>query len=168
MDSIDIIKPEMEDRETFLLKTSEIYFGADTSSELKVQFCRDSHVSSFLDDPNCMSLCIQQGDGGTFDLQNKIPNGNGHKVALIFYKTKPECISSDNVRQIVLISSLKDSPISSLYYSLHQIFSPALLKGDDLDRTIDPKLQSLVLQLEHGLKSTLLEISRLRLTNLSY
>uniref|UniRef100_A0A8D8QIW2 Cytoplasmic dynein 2 heavy chain 1 n=2 Tax=Cacopsylla melanoneura TaxID=428564 RepID=A0A8D8QIW2_9HEMI len=159
MDSIDIIKPEMEDRETFLLKTSEIYFGTDTSSELKVQFCKDSHVSSFLDDPNCMSLCIQQGDGGTFDLQNKIPNGNGHKVALIFYKTKPECISSDNVRQIVLISSLKDSPISSLYYSLHQIFSPALLKGDDLDRTIDPKLQSLVLQLEHGLKSTLLEKS---------
>ncbi|KAI5737300.1 hypothetical protein M8J76_012015 [Diaphorina citri] len=150
----------MENRKNFLLKTSEIYFGAESSAELEANFSRDTHVSSFLDDPNCMCLYIQQSDNGTtFDLQNKIPQGNGGKVALVFYKIRPECISGDNIRQNILISSLKDSPIMSLYHSLHQIFSPALLKGDDLDKTIDPKLQSLVLQLEHGLKSTLLEKS---------
>ena len=48
-----------------------------------------------------------------------------------------------------------DSPIDTLYHSVQKIFGPVLLKDSCWNKTVDPKLQSLLVELEAGLGSTL-------------
>ena len=44
-----------------------------------------------------------------------------------------------------------NSPVSSLYHSLHQIYTPLLLKDAKWSQEFDPKLQNLITELEKGL-----------------
>lgn len=46
---------------------------------------------------------------------------------LVFFKIKPDVITADNLAD-VFVSSMIDSPISSLYHSLQTLYAPILLK----------------------------------------
>lgn len=50
----------------------------------------------------------------------------GEKV-LVFFKTKPTVITQDNM-QSLLVSSMVDSPIASLYHALQTLYAPVLLQ----------------------------------------
>ena len=80
--------------------------------------------------------------------------GNGEKT-LVFYKIRPEVITPDNMHTIVFVSSVLDSPVSTLYQSVHHVFMPMLLKNDQSTKGLDPKLQSLLGELDAGLGSVL-------------
>ena len=75
--------------------------------------------------------------------------------ALVFYKIRPDVITPDNVHTNVFISSILDSPLSTLYQSVHNVYVPMLLKDDKLSRGLDPKLQSLLGELDAGLGSVI-------------
>jgi len=81
--------------------------------------------------------------------------GNDANKALVFYKIRPEVITPDNMRSNIFVSSLLDSPVSTLYQSVHHVFVPMLLKNEQLSRSLDPKLQSLLGELDAGLGSVL-------------
>ena len=51
---------------------------------------------------------------------------------LVFFKVKPEVITGDNLNEI-LVSSMVDSPISSLYHSLQKLYTPILLQVSNLN-----------------------------------
>lgn len=48
---------------------------------------------------------------------------------LVFFKLRPTVITEDNLHQSVLVSSMLDSPINTLYQAVRQVFAPALLKA---------------------------------------
>ena len=45
------------------------------------------------------------------------------------------------------------SPVNALYHSVQKVFAPLLLKDEKWSRNFDPKLQSLLSELEAGLGS---------------
>lgn len=53
--------------------------------------------------------------------------GSSEKV-LLFFKLHPTVITEDNLHQSILVSSMLDSPINSLYQAVRQVFAPVLLK----------------------------------------
>ena len=46
-----------------------------------------------------------------------------------------------------------DSPVNTLYHTVQKLFNPLLLKDEKWSRHFDPKLQSLLSELEAGLGS---------------
>jgi len=53
----------------------------------------------------------------------------------------------------IFVSSVLDSPVSTLYQSVHRVFVPMLLKNEQ--SSSHPKLQSLLGELDAGLGSVL-------------
>lgn len=47
---------------------------------------------------------------------------------LVFFKTRPEVVTDENMSHIVFVASMPDSPITALYYTILRIFAPTLLK----------------------------------------
>lgn len=48
---------------------------------------------------------------------------------LVFFKLRPAVITEENLHQSILVSSMLDSPINTLYQAVRQVFAPALLKA---------------------------------------
>ena len=71
------------------------------------------------------------------------------------FKLRPTVITHDNLHTNILITTLIDSPLDSLYHSLQKVFAPILVKEGQLSESIDPKIQDLVTQLEAGLGSVM-------------
>lgn len=53
-----------------------------------------------------------------------------------------------------MVVSIRDTAIDSLYHTVQKVFSPALIKSSS-NKALDPKLQSLISELELGLATTL-------------
>jgi hypothetical protein len=47
---------------------------------------------------------------------------------LVFFKLRPEVITDGNLHNNILVSSMLESPINSLYQAVRQVFAPMLLK----------------------------------------
>ncbi len=71
---------------------------------------------------------------------------------LVVFKLRPAVITAENLHTNILITTLIDSPLDSLYHSLQKVFAPILVKEGE---SIDPKIQDLVTQLEAGLGSVM-------------
>ena len=67
------------------------------------------------------------------------------------FKLHPSIITPDNLHSNIVVSSLLESPLDTLYHALQKVFGPILVKEGTWSRTIDPKIQDLVTQLEAGL-----------------
>ena len=74
---------------------------------------------------------------------------------LVFFKLSPAVITPDTLHSNILISSLLDSPLDTLYHTLQKVYSPVLLQDERWSRTVDPKIQSLLGDLQAGLGSAL-------------
>ena len=84
-------------------------------------------------------------------IDNATNVGKANDKVLVLFKSKPEVITPENMHSTVLIQSMVNSPVSSLYHALHQIYTPLLLKDATWSQEFDPKLQSLITELERGL-----------------
>lgn len=80
------------------------------------------------------------------------PEESSEKV-IVFFKIRPEVITPDNLHRNVFVSSMLDSPLSSLYHAVQKVYAPCLLKDAKWSKSIDPKLQNLLTELEAGLGS---------------
>ena len=47
---------------------------------------------------------------------------------LVFFKLQPTVITEENLHQSILVSSMLESPVRSLYQAVRQVFSPVLLQ----------------------------------------
>jgi dynein heavy chain 2 len=52
----------------------------------------------------------------------------GKEKLLVFFKIKPEIITLENLHENVFVSSMVDSPVSSLYHAIQKVYAPVLLK----------------------------------------
>ncbi|KAK2099397.1 Cytoplasmic dynein 2 heavy chain 1 [Saguinus oedipus] len=87
----------------------------------------------------------------TSEHKSGVEFGDTKDKVLVFFKLRPEVITDKNLHDNILVSSMLESPISSLYQAVRQVFAPVLLKDHEWSRNFDPKLQSLLSELEAGL-----------------
>lgn len=65
-------------------------------------------------------------------------------------------ITPDNIQEVVLISSILNSPIDSFYHLVHDIYSPVLSnQQQDGKNTVDSKLINTLADLETSLKTAI-------------
>uniref|UniRef100_A0A3P8WNV8 Cytoplasmic dynein 2 heavy chain 1 n=1 Tax=Cynoglossus semilaevis TaxID=244447 RepID=A0A3P8WNV8_CYNSE len=136
-------------RKKFILTTSENFYGLKPSSALVD--CKE--LNNFLDDGNQFILSVSIRDTVLL-LSDKIDAaGDGKEKVLVFFKLHPTVITEENLHRSLLVSSMIESPINTLYQAVKQVFAPVLLKDERWCSTFDPKLASLLSDLELGLAS---------------
>uniref|UniRef100_A0A7N6AJF6 Cytoplasmic dynein 2 heavy chain 1 n=1 Tax=Anabas testudineus TaxID=64144 RepID=A0A7N6AJF6_ANATE len=122
-------------RKKFILTTTGNFHGIKPLPSLT-----DSpELNNFLDDGNEFVLSITSGDS--------------KEKVLVFFKLHPTVITEDNLHQSLLVSSMLESPINTLYQAVRQVFAPVLLKDEHWRSAFDPKLADLLNELERGLGS---------------
>ncbi len=47
--------------------------------------------------------------------------GDGNEKLIVFFKTKPDVITPDNLHSSVFVSSMLDSPVSALYHAVQKV-----------------------------------------------
>jgi dynein heavy chain 2 len=139
-------------RKTFVLTTTANYFGFPPTDGA----CKDLHdrkeLNTFLDDGNCPVLVARcEGKEKKINLSNNVDSTVATDKLLLFFKLKPAVITPENLHENVFVSSMLDSPIDTFYHSLQKVYAPLLLKDDKWSQKFDPKLQTLLSELEAGL-----------------
>uniref|UniRef100_A0A3Q1I1J7 Cytoplasmic dynein 2 heavy chain 1 n=1 Tax=Anabas testudineus TaxID=64144 RepID=A0A3Q1I1J7_ANATE len=136
-------------RKKFILTTTGNFHGIKPLPSLT-----DSpELNNFLDDGNEFVLSISRHDND-LHMANKIEaSGDSKEKVLVFFKLHPTVITEDNLHQSLLVSSMLESPINTLYQAVRQVFAPVLLKDEHWRSAFDPKLADLLNELERGLGS---------------
>ncbi|XP_053561557.1 cytoplasmic dynein 2 heavy chain 1 [Bombina bombina] len=137
-------------RKRFIITTAQNYFGQPLGEGLTS--CQE--LDRFLDDGNVFILSGRRS-GAQIIFSNKIDTSDKNDKVLVFFKIRPDVITEDNLHDNILVSSMLDSPINTLYQAVRQIYAPVLLKDEKWSRDFDPKLQALLSDLEAGLGSIL-------------
>ncbi|KAA8593993.1 hypothetical protein FQN60_004827, partial [Etheostoma spectabile] len=136
-------------RKKFILTTTGNFYGIKPSSSL----ADSPELNNFLDDGNEFVLSVSRHDND-LHLSNKIDaSGDSREKVLVFFKLHPTVITEDNLHQSLLVSSMLESPINTLYQAIRQVFAPVLLKDEHWRSAFDPKLAGLLSELELGLGS---------------
>ncbi|TNN71605.1 Cytoplasmic dynein 2 heavy chain 1 [Liparis tanakae] len=138
-------------RKRFILTTTGNFFGTQPPPPL----LDSPELNGFLDDGNqfVLSACRRDGE---LHLSNKI-EASGDEKLLVFFKLRPTVITEDNLHQSLLVSSMLESPINTLYQALSQVFAPVLLQDERWCSAFDPKLAGLLRELQLGLGSVVLQ-----------
>ncbi|KAF4008811.1 hypothetical protein G4228_000485 [Cervus hanglu yarkandensis] len=137
-------------RKLFIVATTRNYFGLVSESWDHALLGSGPEINNFLDDGNQMLLRVQRSDAG-IAFSNVIDFADTKDKVLVFFKLRPEVITDQNLHNNILVSSMLESPINSLYHAVRQVFAPMLLKDQEWSRNFDPKLQNLLSELEAGL-----------------
>ncbi len=147
-----------DSRKDFILSSIGNFFGY-SRQDGAISHIQDSReLNTFLDDGNTMLLVLYPelvDEVKLIQSSNQISTDSESAQFLIFFKIQPTTINPDNLHTNIIISSLIGSPISTLYHSVQKIFAPVLLKDIKWSKSIDPKLQILLTELEAGLGSSL-------------
>ncbi|XP_039269307.2 cytoplasmic dynein 2 heavy chain 1-like [Styela clava] len=132
-------------RKNYIFNLIENHFG-DVSDTAK-QFGNVAELNSFLDDGNTTVLTVIQNAPKSIVFTNNLNGDSKQQNLLVFYKSRPEPITDDNIRTNIMMSTMSD-PVNGFYQSLQRVFGPVLLQNT---RNLDPKLQQLLEDLERGL-----------------
>ncbi|KAM4743047.1 cytoplasmic dynein 2 heavy chain 1 isoform 3-T4 [Anableps anableps] len=136
-------------RKKFVLTTAGNFYGVKPSSSL----ADNQKLNNFLDDGNEFILSFTRNDN-ELHLSNKIEaSGVDKEKLLVFFKLQPTVITEDNLHRSLLVSSMLESPINTLYQAVKRVFAPVLLQDERWRSAFDPKLASLLNELEVGLGS---------------
>ncbi|XP_019521077.1 PREDICTED: cytoplasmic dynein 2 heavy chain 1 [Hipposideros armiger] len=137
-------------RKLFIFTTTQNYFGLVSEPWGQTLLYNSPEINNFLDDGNQMLLRVQRSDTG-INFSNTIDFADTKDKVLVFFKLRPDVITDKNLHNNILVSSMLESPINSLYQAVRQVFAPVLLKDQEWSRNLDPKLQNLLSELEAGL-----------------
>ncbi|XJO78526.1 hypothetical protein BDV3_002952 [Batrachochytrium dendrobatidis] len=127
-------------------------FEAIGSSKELQQFIGDVNVSMV-----AISLNIETG---AVTCSIDLDSINNAFKTIIISKTRPAVVTSANMAEIVWVTQLQDTPVNTLYQSVHSVYAPILQKTGKWG--MNSKLQRLLVDLDEGLASTLRNTSDLK------
>ena len=134
-------------RKDYVLSTVANYFGVEASDGGIKDLVNDVKLNNFLDDGNTLLLSAYaekvDSYGAKIHLDNALAALSTDNKVLVFFKSRPDVVTPENLDRDVLVSSMMDSPVSALYHALHKVYSPLLLKDAKWSNEFDPKLQVL-------------------------
>ncbi|KAL3878520.1 hypothetical protein ACJMK2_030860 [Sinanodonta woodiana] len=148
-----------DSRKDFILAATANHF-AITAADSSIQaLIKSTALNNFLDDGNAPVLAGRidpKGKGGkAIAFSNKVETGDTKDRVIVFFKIRPEPITPDNILANIIVSSMLDSPIHTLYHVIQKVYVPMLLEDGKWSRSFDPKLQNLLSELEAGLGSAI-------------
>ncbi|CAL1541204.1 unnamed protein product [Lymnaea stagnalis] len=146
-----------DSRKDFILVTAANYFGVLINDNAITSLFNAPSLNNFLDDGNTMVLAgkIDPKKEKKIEFQNRVEATDSKERVIVFFKIRPESITPDNVQTNIIVSSMIDSPLNTLYHAVQKVYAPLLLDDGKYSKNIDPKLQSLLSELEAGLGSAM-------------
>ncbi|KAH9247140.1 hypothetical protein BASA81_015283 [Batrachochytrium salamandrivorans] len=78
---------------------------------------------------------------------------NDTSRAVIISKTRPAIVTAHNMTEIIQITQFQESPLNTLYQSVHSVYTPILQQSGKLG--VNSKLQRLLADLDEGLASSI-------------
>ena len=147
-----------DSRKDFILTTIGNHFGYSVSDGAMAHIESSRELNNFLDDGSCLMLATHTEllqEVKLIQTYNELDVETSTDNWLVFFKLGPSVITPDNLHSNVLVSSLLDSPLDTLYHSLQKVYAPVLLRDERWSKTVDPKIQTLLGDLEAGLGSAL-------------
>ncbi|KAK3100036.1 hypothetical protein FSP39_013759 [Pinctada imbricata] len=150
--------PTGDSRKDYLLATTANYFSLGVNDASITALSDSVALNNFLDDGNATLLSAKietRGNARRLAYSNKMDPSEAKEKVIVFFKVRPEVITPDNLHTNVIVSSMLDSPLSTLYHAVQKIYAPLMLEDGKWSRNLDPKLQSLISELEAGLGSAI-------------
>ncbi|XP_012944204.1 cytoplasmic dynein 2 heavy chain 1 [Aplysia californica] len=146
-----------DSRKDFVLVTTANYFAIPITDNAITSLFNATSLNNFLDDGN-VTILAGKLDGRSdkkIDFQNRVESSDSKERVIVFFKIRPEAITPDNTQSNIIVSSMIDSPLNTLYHAVQKVYAPLLLDDGKYSRNLDPKLQSLLSELEAGLGSAM-------------
>ncbi|KAG6973977.1 hypothetical protein JG688_00003270 [Phytophthora aleatoria] len=117
-------------------------------------------VTQFLDDLQCNVLHARLASGSDeICLANTLQDqesGNNDETAAFLKLHKATPLTPDNMSTSVQLTSALQTPLQSLYQTVHQVYAPLLLRDDARASLLSQKLKDVLLELDAGLAGTVL------------
>lgn len=148
-----------DSRKDFLLTTIANHFGIPPSDSPIKNLLNLPEVNNFLDDGNRTVLISILQEDNQIQVYNELHSNSPNEKCLMFFKIKPEAITPESLHHNLVVSSMFDSPVTTLYHSIKKIYGPLILNSDVSNKSVDPKLQNLLSELENGLAAYLRKTS---------
>jgi dynein heavy chain 2 len=116
-------------------------------------------LEKFLDDQNEKVLqAVESSNGDNQKRQVSLCLGfqsyADGKNEMHFVKTSFEPLTSENISKLVMVSSLRESPVRSLFYSMREVYVPLLIKSGAKVEALEGRLSQCLIELEEGLKAS--------------
>ncbi|KAF2362508.1 ATPase dynein-related AAA domain [Trinorchestia longiramus] len=147
MDTTDV-------RKKFVLASIGNFFELPLEDPRLAMVADDGHLDDLLDSGACLLLAAFLPPAeDRLVLSNKVNSFSGNEKVIVFFKTEPTVITEKNYHDVLLVSSMLSSPVSSLYHALQTLYAPMLLEDSSATGELDPKLQKLMTELSEGLGS---------------
>ncbi|OQS05963.1 dynein heavy chain [Thraustotheca clavata] len=108
-------------------------------------------LNEFLDNPACSTLQARlQEKSVVLATSAQWENNNNADTAraVLLMKVLPQPLTADNLSTIVQVVSMTNSPVFSLFHSVHKIYTPLLM-----NTSLSQKLKDVLLELDTGLQS---------------
>ncbi|KAF0686502.1 Aste57867_21689 [Aphanomyces stellatus] len=117
-------------------------------------------LASFLDDTAVSVLQVRLGADKTLSLSTSVQWDNNAAVdaatnTVLLLKLVPQPLTADNLSTNIQVSSMANSPLYSLFQSVHNIYAPLLLNSGSA--SLSQKLKDVLSELDAGLQSTVRE-----------
>eukprot|EP00501_MAST-03F_sp_TOSAG23-6_P000982 GSMAST32.ASY1.ANO1.1018.1 assembled CDS len=158
-----------DSRRKFIITSASTLLGYldDSKTSSKVRDCIESSkaVTTFLENENCSLLQVicsiptKNNSTPEIVLSNKMRSdtvwdGKDFRCSqVLFVKLRPTPITDDNFAQVIMVSSMLDSPIHALYNATHRVYAPMLLRDKSWSTKMAPKMQKLLAVMDSGLGS---------------
>ncbi|RHY58768.1 hypothetical protein DYB34_000770 [Aphanomyces astaci] len=150
----------MDVRRSYVLQLLESLWR-DKVADLS-QITEDKALASFLDDTACTLLQVRLGADKKISLSTTVQWDDSNNAAegassqaVLLVKTLPQPLTADNLSTNIQVSSMTNSPLYSLFQSVHNIYAPLLLNGGSA--SLSQKLKDVLLELDAGLQTTVRE-----------
>lgn len=112
-------------------------------------------LDAFLDDPACSMLQARLVDKAvqltTSVVWDDTSNNAAPTRAVLLVKVLPTPLTAENLSTTVHVTSMTNSPVFSLFQSVHKIYTPLLLQG--ASGRLSQKLKDVLLELDAGLQT---------------
>lgn len=148
---------------SFISDTLQCLYGESLQASALENAIESTDVKDFLNDSGCQLLRFTLCDTGVEAMELRVSNflahldkqqlsGGGSAPRQVhFVKTRQDELTEENIREQVLVHSHRDSPLLSLYETLHSVYAPAILGDPAFNSKLDNNAQQLLMKLERSL-----------------
>jgi dynein heavy chain 2 len=128
----------------------------------------DKALTDFLDDTSCDMLQASLNEkrvslSTSLQWHDKKNSTQGQENnVVLFLKIAPHPLTGDNLSTTIHVTSLTNSPVFSLFQSVHKIYAPLLLNNSTSSHqaaVLSQKLKDILLELDTGLQSAVAKSS---------
>ncbi|KAH6561492.1 hypothetical protein BASA60_011476 [Batrachochytrium salamandrivorans] len=142
------------DASVWVQRLVSVHLGNETAGETFNGLASSKELERFLGDVHVPLLLISlNSKTDIVKCSTNIDDINDTSRAVIISKTRPAIVTAHNMTEIIQITQFQESPLNTLYQSVHSVYTPILQQSGKLG--VNSKLQRLLADLDEGLASSI-------------